>query len=188
MVKWAMIAAFAVVVLWRSAAMAATSASGSLSSQQLGPNSYEYSLTLQNTGTTPIKTFWFGWIVYLGAYPYDLLPSAPTTVVSPSGWNGAALLNDGGFSPGKYGIEWTSATGLAAGAALSGFKFDSPDDPTTVGTQTGFAGYPIRESWVYQGPSQSDAGFEFTPGVVVPEPGVALLVPVGLLVRRRRGR
>jgi hypothetical protein len=187
MVKWAMIVAFALVV-WQSAAMAATSASGTVSSQQLGPNSYEYSLNLQNNGTTPIKTFWFGWIVYLGAYPYDLLPSAPTSVVSPSGWNGGALLNDGGFSPGKYGIEWTSATGLAPGASLSGFKFDSPDNPTTIGTQTGFAGYPIRESWVYQGTSQSDAGFEFTPAVAVPEPAVALLVPLGLLLRHRRVR
>lgn len=187
MVKWGMIAAFA-VALWQSAATAATSASGSLSSQQLGPNSYEYSLTLQNTGTTPIKTFWFGWIVYQPfGYIYDLLPSAPTTVISPSGWNGAGL-NDSGFSPGKYGIEWTSATGLAAGASLSGFKFDSPDNPTTIGTQTGFAGYPIRESWVYQGASQSDAGFEFTPSVTVPEPGVALLLPIGLLVRRGSAR
>jgi hypothetical protein len=176
------------VALWQSAAMAGTSASGSLSSQQLGPNSYEYSLTLQNTGTTPIKTFWFGWIIYQPfGYVYDLLPNAPTAVTSPSGWTGAGL-NDSPFSPGKYGIEWTSATGVAAGESMSGFKFDSPDNPTTIGTQTGFAGYPIRESWVYQGASQSDAGFEFTPAVLVPEPGVALLLPMGLLLNRRRGR
>ena len=67
-------------------AQAALSASGTLSAQQLGPSSYKYSMTLTNTGTTPIGTFWFSWIPF-----YDLLPSSPTEVSSPPGWIGTPM-------------------------------------------------------------------------------------------------
>jgi hypothetical protein len=45
------------VAAWGGPASAAIGASATIQSTQLGPSSYEYSLTLRNTGTTPIGTF-----------------------------------------------------------------------------------------------------------------------------------
>ena len=55
--------------------------------QQLGPNSYRYSLDLNNTGTTQIGTFWFAWIPN-----YDFLTTPPTAISSPTGWTGMTEL------------------------------------------------------------------------------------------------
>src|SRR5262249_39462050 len=70
-------------------ANAAITASATYTGNQISPGIYEYSITLQNTGTTNIGTFWFGWIVYPPIY--DLLPSIPQNVSSPPGWTGAGL-------------------------------------------------------------------------------------------------
>ena len=187
---WAVCGVLVLSIL-ESTSSAAVSASATVSSQQLGPNSYRYSLSLTNTGDTTIKTYWFAWIVYFGAYPYDLLPHQPTAVGSPPGWTGSGP-NDSPYSPGYYAGEWTSPVGLAPGATLSGFTFDTPDAPTIIGGTSWFGGYPVRESWVYQNiytnVSSSGANAEFTPTVLVPEPFSALLLPLGLLMLRRRGR
>jgi hypothetical protein len=187
---WALCGVLVLTIL-ESTASAAISASATVSSQQLGPNSYRYSISVTNTGDTTIKTYWFGWIAYLGAYPYDFLPHQPTAVGSPSGWIGTAP-NDSPYTPGYYAGEWTSPAGIAAGATLTGFTFDSPDAPTTIGGTSQFAGYPVRESWVYQNVyttiNGSGANAEFTPTLLVPEPFSVLLLPAGLLMLRRRGR
>jgi hypothetical protein len=169
---------------------AATSASATISSQQLAPNSWQYSLSLTNTGDTTINTFWNAWIVYADTYIYDFLQTQPTSVSSPSGWGGGAV-SDSFYSPGYYSIEWQSPTGLAPGQTLSGFTFTTPDDPSEIYGDSFFSGYPVRESWVYHGASQSEPGFELTPTIVpVPEPTTAaLLLPAAvLLVHRRRAR
>lgn len=181
-------AALAVVILGQSAGYAATAATATMSSQQIGVNSYEYSFSLTNTGTAQINTFWTAWIVYGGSFIYDLLPTKPTSVLSPSGWVGQALNDSPSLSPGYYGVEWYSPTGLAPGQTLSGFKFDSPDAPAVVEGTSFFSGYPVRESWVYNGLSQSEAGFELTP-TIVPEPaavGLLALLAGGILLRQRR--
>lgn len=172
-------------------AFGATQGSATISSQQLSADSWKYSMELTNTGDTTINTFWAGWIVYADLYVYDLLPTLPSNVSSPSGWGGAAV-NDGVlYSPGYYGIEWQSPTGLAPGQKLSGFTFTTSDSPSVVtGDAAIFPGYPADESWVYHGASQSEPGFEFTPTIVVPEPASAMLIIPGavLLATRRKRR
>src|SRR5258706_349712 len=67
------------LVLWHIPAYGAIGASATITPSQLGPSSYEYAMTLTNTGTTPIGTFWFAW------FPgYDLLPHAPSAIKSPA--------------------------------------------------------------------------------------------------------
>ncbi len=169
-----------VLLVCQSFALAATSASATISSQQLGPNSYEYSLLLNNTGTTPISTFWFAWEPF-----YDYLPSNPSSAAGPSGWTGSPVAD--GFY-GGYSVEWTTTTSpLAAGASLSGFKFDTSDPPSVInGISPQFPFHPVESSWVYQGASQADAGYHFNTTAAVPEPSLALLLPLSLLFCRRR--
>jgi len=159
---------------------AALKASATITQQQLGPGDFQYSLTLTDTGTTPIGTFWFGW------FPgYDLLPHAPTSITSPPGWTGQN-------APDAFGVassQWVNtATPLQSGQSLGGFTFNSPDANVATGTSA-FFGEPIDFSYVYIGAPETDAGFALHPTLVTPEPAsLALLVPASLLLARRRKR
>ena len=161
-----------------SPALADWSASSTITRQQLGSGSYEYDLTLTDTGTTPIGTFWFGWVP-----GYDLLPHAPASISSPPGWTGTN-------APDYYGIasaQWVNTTNpLQPGQSLSGFKFDSPDSNLITGTSS-FFGLAIEESYVYIGAPQTDAGFSLSPNAVTPEPASLALfaAPAVLLLRHR---
>ena len=134
----------------------------------------DYNLTLNNTGTTTIGTFWFAWVPGAG-----FLPDAATNVSSPAGW-GDVLTNAG------KAIQWTSTTSLLApGQSLSGFVFDSVDSPAQLlanytGTGAG-AGDPITTTFVYIGAPLKDPGFQFTTTQVTPEPGSLLLLATGML-------
>jgi hypothetical protein len=163
-------------------AWGALGASATISSTQLGPNSYEYSLTLTNTGTTPIGTFWYAWIP-----GYNLLRSTPTQIFSPSGWTGNAN------APEPFGVasdQWVNtATPLQPGQSLSGFKFDTPEAPSSIFGTSNFFGYPVGYSYVYIGAPQTDPGALITPTVVTPEPATLGIMLVGIAFaasRRRR--
>jgi hypothetical protein len=164
--------------LVNSSADAALSASATITRQQLGANSFEYSLTLTDTGTTPIGTFWVAWLP-----GYDLLHTAPTSIVSPPGWTGQN-------APDAFGVassQWVnSTTPLQPGQSLSGFTFDTPDSNVTTGTSN-FFGLPIDQSYVYIGAPETDPGFALTP-TVVPEPASLAIfaVPALLMLRRHR--
>jgi hypothetical protein len=168
------------LMIGNRAAWGAIGASATISATQLGTNSYEYSLTLNNTGTTPISTFWYAWIP-----GYDLLPSAPTQIFSPAGWSAT---NAHEF----YGVgsaQWVNlATPLQPNQSLGGFKFDSPDAPSAIFGASDFFGYPVGYSYVYMGAPQTDAGALITPTVVTPEPATIgiMLVAVAFAASRRR--
>ena len=168
------------VVVWSGRANASISASATISSQQLGPGSYQYSLSLTNTGTTPIGTYWFGWIP-----GYDLLPNAPTSVSSPAGWTGGQV----GDYYGVGSVQWvTNSSPLQPGHTLSGFQFTSPDSPSAL-NGTSF-GLPVKDSYVYIGAPETDPGFFFQPQTVsVPEPASLLsFTPAAALLICRRGQ
>src|SRR5271168_800242 len=54
---------------------------------------FQYTVSLQNTGNTPIGTFWYSWVP-----GEDFMPVAPTNIVSPSGWK--EIVTNGGTSDG----------------------------------------------------------------------------------------
>ena len=161
------------------AAAPVESASATIVGTQLSSGDSSYSLTLNNTGTTTLGTFWFSWV------PGDnFMPVSPTNITSPTGW--MDTVTPGGPSNG-FGIEWTAITPsdyLAAGQSLSGFSFQS--SLTLADLMSPAAGNPadsVLTSFVYSGAPFSDNGVQFAPTVplaaTAPEPGELGLLMVG---------
>jgi hypothetical protein len=163
--------------------------SATVTAQQAGPNSWDYSMSLTNTGSTAIGTYWFAW-----SPGYDFLPSAPTSLSAPAGWT-VSTPQDGYFQP-YWSIQWVNPTSpLQPGQTLKGFNFSSPDAPAVVGGPS-FLGsfYPVTQSYVYIGAPEFDPGAAFTSPVttVTPEPAtlsiIALAIPALALKRHARRR
>lgn len=168
------------LLLTTASAQGSISASATISSQQVGIDSYDYSLTLTNTGNTAISTYWFGWLPL-----YDLLPSHPVSIESPFGWSAI----DAADYFGVASIQWTTTTNaLQPGQSLSGFNFNSADSPGMIEGPSSF-GPPVTQSYVYIGAPEFDPGFPLTAAVAAPEPSAAALLAgtAGWLAVRRKG-
>ncbi len=102
-----------------SFAHATVSATVTIASQQLGPNSYRYFYTFTNTGTTAIESMWMGWVP-----GYDLLASHPTSVTGPTNWDGADAPDYYEFF-GVGSAQYVAKPGfsLAPQQTLGGFHF-----------------------------------------------------------------
>jgi hypothetical protein len=131
-------------------------ATAAISGMQTGPGSFQYNLTLNNTGTTTLGTFWFSWI------PGDnFMAVGPKSITSPMGWQD--MVTAGGPSNG-FGIEWTAKTpayDLTAGDSLAGFSFDSSLTLAQLESPSiGQPSDPVATAFVYSGGPFSDAGFQ----------------------------
>jgi PEP-CTERM motif len=141
------------------------SASATLSDVQVG-STYDYTLTLQNTGSLGIESFWYGWTT-----SGNNLPSNPTTPGNSLGW---ANTLDGNS------IKFTgnSSDALAPNSSAT-FTFDSTSTPAQM--TAGAAG----ESVAYVGPidftqnSPGDSSAVFAP-TAVPEPSTLGLLAIGM--------
>ena len=138
---------------------------------QVSPGVYDYSLTLNNTGTTTIGTFWFSWVPGAG-----FLSATPTDITSPTGWT------DNVTNAGKA-IQWVSTTNLLdPGLTLTGFSFESTETPAQLllgFTGTPGNGDPVTTSTVYAGAPQVGTADTFV-AAATPEPGTMLLTLTGL--------
>ena len=173
----------AVAIAWACAAApasAAEAASATFTSEQLSPTSWQYSLTLNDTGTTHLGTFWFAWVP-----GKDFMAAAPSNIADPSGWS--AITTHAGATDG-FAIQWKAGAGalLAPGQSLTGFMFDSATSPDQMmGDSVFFPGTPVTTAFVYSGAPFSDAGVQFLvePAVsTVPEPSSLALMGLGALV------
>jgi hypothetical protein len=120
---------------------AVPSATATISGVAAG-SSYNYTITLQNTGTNALNSFWYGWTT-----SGNNLPSDPTSASNSLGW---ANTLDGNS------IQWvnSSGTALAPGASAT-FTFVSSSSPTAI------TNAPSGESVAYVGGidfSQDTAG------------------------------
>jgi hypothetical protein len=160
----------AVTALAATAHANGISATATITDTEISPGEYQYSLTLNNTGTTTIGTFWFGWVPGEG-----FLTATPTSVVAPTGWTDS-VTNSGAA------VRWVTTTNLlAAGDSLSGFEFDSTETPAqlllTVPSGVG-AGDPVTTSYVYIGAPLGDPGYKLD-AQLTPEPSTMLLLLTG---------
>jgi hypothetical protein len=135
---------------------------------------YNYSITVSDTGTTPIGTFWFSWVPGAG-----FLTSAPTNVTSPSLWTDT-LTNSGAA------IQWQSTSPsslLEPGQSLSGFDFFSTETPLQLEglvTSNSFTD-PGLVATVYEGAPLAGPGDIFDVVEATPEPPSLLLALTGIL-------
>jgi hypothetical protein len=122
------------------------SASMTIEATQIGANNYQYTITLKDTGSTPIGTLWFSWVPGAG-----YLPSQPT-FSSPAGWS--AHQTDGPPPADGYSIEWTANSGASAlqsGKSLD-FTFTSSTPPSVLfGKSTIHPPTPVDTSFIYSG-------------------------------------
>jgi Bacterial Ig-like domain (group 3) len=116
--------------------------------------SYNYAITLANTGTTGVGTYWLAWVP--GA---DFLPSVPSAVTDPAGWS-HSVQGEGGSS-----IEWVASgtsSRVSPGGKLPGFGFSSADSPTVLkGKAPSSPSTDVLTSFVYSGSPFSDSGLSF---------------------------
>ena len=137
-------------------------ASAIISSAGTGPT-FQYSITLQNTGPTQIGTFWFAWD---DVPDDDFMTVMPTSVSAPTGWSFFVTVHpDTGTGIG-YGIEFRAGSGsaLAAGNSLSGFSFSSTETPAQMGSPSPIdTSFQTTSSFVYQSLpfAPGDPGFNF---------------------------
>jgi hypothetical protein len=163
---------FAIAILVASAVCSrAQSAIATISGTPIGGGIFDYTVTLQNTGSFNLNSFWYGWIQF-----EDDLPSAPSNAGNSLGWD-----NDlSGDS-----IMWINNAGSSAALLPTDsatFTFQSASTPAQM--TSGIAG----ESVAYVGvidDSQSQAGDStgiITPTLVAaPEPSSLSLLAVGSL-------
>lgn len=139
----------------------------------VSPGVYNYALTLNNTGTTNIGTFWFSWVP--GAGFLSPVPVAGS-ITSPAGWTFTAT-NAGA------GIRWvTTGSLLASGSSLSGFSFSSTETPAQLAAISTMNGQtdPGSVFYVYEGAPLTTAAYQSVATAATPEPGSLLLTLTGL--------
>jgi hypothetical protein len=132
-------------------------------------SSYDYTITLQNTGTNALNSLWYGWTT-----SGDNLPSDPSNAANSLGWANTLSGNS---------IKWvnSSGTALAPGASAT-FTFVSASSPSAITAS------PSGESVAYvggidfsQGQAEDSTGV-FSPALVsgsIPLPVLAATVSPG---------
>ncbi len=131
---------------------------------------FDYTIILQNTGSTALNGFWYGW-----TDGGNNLPSDPSSLGNTLNWGNALF---GGNS-----IQWQNSSGTTLTPGNSGtFTFFSSDTPSAI--TAGLSG----ESVAYVNTIQFNEGMSgvstpvFSPTLVTtPEPSAAALLGVGSL-------
>ena len=157
---------------------AAETATATISGTKSG-SVYNYDITVTDTGTTSVGTFWFSWLPGEG-----FLPAAPTNITGPTGW--ATAITNGGLPADGFSVRWVAGAGSALdpGDSMSGFDFTSTLSPADLGGISAIhTGTPILTSFIYSGGPFSDAGATVLvteAAATTPEPGTSSLVGIAL--------
>jgi hypothetical protein len=174
------------VLLFVSAAKAQPQVTATISAESIGSESYDYTVTVDNGSAYSYDAIWFSFLPHLE----NFLPSKPTSVTPPSGWEGTITSSSDG-----YGIEFlplnNSITPLLPNSSVI-FSFDSPDLPSVIAETWMDPKSPPDATWLF-----GSGGVDVEPYTwvvpqyvqAVPEPsslGLVLTGLGGLWLRRQR--
>ena len=151
----------------------AQDATATISDVAAGGGVFDYTITLHNTGTTSLDSFWYAWTLSGNNLTTDI--SNPASAL---GWTDTAI-------EGNTSISWEDSAGghaLAAGQSTT-FTFDSTESPTAITTS------PSGESVAYVSATGPNTFGQNIPGsaspvfspTLVPEPSTPGLMAAGLL-------
>jgi hypothetical protein len=159
-----------------SRAQGTISATATLTETGTAGSEFEYSLTVDNTGSVPIEALWYGWI----QFAFDL-PSSPTSIGAPTGWT---TLADGD----SIKFSGSPSADIPAGG-FGTFTFDSTSSPTAM-TSGSNGGAPTGDSVAYATVTAMNSADQSDPGIAsgpfqptlttVPEPSTFALLGTGL--------
>jgi hypothetical protein len=188
------VTASAATTLWGThAAMGGPVTSAlTISPSQINSTTFEYSLTLSDSGspnTNAIGTLWYAWIP-----GQDYLTTSPpiATINAPAGWKFDAVT--GGGANDGFAIRWVALAAvddIQPGGSLSGFTFQTSDTPSTIfGDSSFFPTTPTSTFFTYSGDAAFSGASVESVGVPAPEPAtLAVLFPAtALLLRPRRAQ
>lgn len=132
---------------------------------------YDYTIVLQNTGTTDLNSFWYGWTT-----SGNNLPSAPSNFGNNLGWGQSLFLNGS--------IEWQNSTGTALAPGDSGtFTFFSASTPAAETTPPAGDSVAYVHSIDFSQGVAGDSTGAFAPTLIAatPEPSSLALLGFGAL-------
>lgn len=137
---------------------------------------YDYTITLQNTGSSSLNGFWYGW-----TGSGNNLPSNPTSAGNLLGW--ANILDNNS-------IRWQNSTGTALLPGHSGtFTFVSTSIPAAITTPPSGGSVAYNGTIDFSQGLPGDSSPAFSPVLVpAPEPSSLALLAAGLLVMAGSGR
>lgn len=154
-------------------------ATATMSGLQTGPGVFQYTITLTDTGTTAIGTFWFAWD---DVPDQDFMNQQPSNAGSPAGWNFSITQHayTGGIG---YGIEWiasTPASRININGTSSAFTFTSTETPAQMAAVSPFDNtFQTTSGFVYQGGAFVTPGGNIVAAVACFREGTRIRTPHG---------
>ena len=144
----------------------AQSATATISYTTAGAN-FDYTVTLFDSGTTDLNSFWYGW-----TQDGNNLPSDPGTAGNSLGW---ADNLDGNS------IQWENSSGTALTPGHSAtFTFVSSSSPTAITAGASGESVAYVNGIDFSQGSPGDSTGVFSPVLETPEPSSAVLLAAGL--------
>jgi hypothetical protein len=130
---------------------------------------FDYTILLQNTGSTTLNSFWYGWTI--GVFN---LPATPTSPANSLGWGNTVSGNS---------IMWANSTGSALAPGQFGtFTFVSTSTPTQITTSPSGESVAYVNGITFSENLPGDSTPVFSPTLAVPEPSSLGLLATGLFV------
>ena len=130
---------------------------------------YDYTIVLTDSGTTSLRSFWYGWTA-----TGNNLPSVPSTPGNTLGWGNAVSGNS---------IKWVNSTGTVLTPGNSGtFTFFSSDSPTAITTSPSGGSVAYVNGIDFSQGVTGDSTGAFSPTLVAaPEPSAMGLLSIGAM-------